>query len=180
MVPSQIKVCVFCGSTIGANPAYAESAILLGSLIGSSGLGLVYGGGGSGLMGLLAKSAMQHNGYVIGIMPSALVTDENAMYQINEYRQVDSFHERKRLMSDLSDVFVALPGGPGTLEELIEQLAWSEMGLHDKPIFLLNTNGYWNPLIKLLETLGTSKDKKKKYFIVDSPKEVVHQILEKF
>jgi uncharacterized protein (TIGR00730 family) len=138
---------VFCGSTSGRPPAYAEAARSFGAALASRGLGLVYGGGRVGLMGAVADGALAAGGEVIGIIPQQLVDRELAHGGVSDLRIVDSLHERKALMAENADAFVALPGGFGTLDELMEQLTWSQLGLHAKPVGLLDVADYWRPLI---------------------------------
>jgi uncharacterized protein (TIGR00730 family) len=143
------RVCVFCGASSGRLPAYAVAARTLGAALAARGLGLVYGGGRVGLMGAVADGALAAGGEVIGVIPQELVDRELAHRGLTELRVVGSLHERKALMAELSDAFVALPGGFGTLDELLEQLTWSQLGLHAKPIGLLDVDGYWRPLVEL-------------------------------
>ena len=143
------RVCVFCGASSGRLPAYADGARRLGSALAGRRVGLVYGGGRVGLMGAVADAALAAGGEVVGVIPQELVDRELAHGGLNELRVVDSLHERKALMAELADGFVALPGGFGTLDELLEQLTWSQLGLHAKPIGLLDVEGYWRPLIEL-------------------------------
>jgi uncharacterized protein (TIGR00730 family) len=143
------RVCVFCGASSGRVPAYAEAARAFGRSLAERGLGLVYGGGRVGLMGALADGALAAGGEVIGVIPQELVDRELAHDGVTELRVVGSLHERKALMAGLSDAFAALPGGFGTLDELMEQLTWSQLGLHGKPVGLLDVEGYWRPLIAL-------------------------------
>jgi uncharacterized protein (TIGR00730 family) len=143
------RVCVFCGASSGARAAYAETARVLGATLAARGLGLVYGGGRVGLMGAVADGALAAGGEVIGVIPQELVERELAHPALSDLRVVDSLHERKALMAELSDGFVALPGGFGTLDELMEQLTWSQLGLHAKPVGLLDVEEYWSPLIAL-------------------------------
>ncbi|HEV2592981.1 MAG TPA: TIGR00730 family Rossman fold protein [Gaiellaceae bacterium] len=143
------RVCVFCGASSGRRPLYAESARLFGEELARRGLGLVYGGGRVGLMGAVADGALAAGGEVIGVIPQELVDRELAHGGLTQLHVVGSLHERKALMADLSDAFVALPGGFGTLDELMEQLTWSQLGLHAKPVGLLDVEGYWVPLITL-------------------------------
>jgi len=140
---------VFCGASSGRLPAYAEAARALGAAAAARGLGVVYGGGRVGLMGALADGALSGGGEVIGVIPQELVDRELAHGGLSELRVVGSLHERKAVMSGLADGFVALPGGFGTLDELLEQLTWSQLGLHAKPIGLLDVDEYWRPLIAL-------------------------------
>jgi uncharacterized protein (TIGR00730 family) len=143
------RVCVFCGASSGRRPSYAEAARGFGEELARRGIGLVYGGGRVGLMGAVADGALSAGGEAIGVIPQALVERELAHTGLTELHVVDSLHERKALMADLSDAFVALPGGFGTLDELMEQLTWSQLGLHAKPVGLLDVDDYWAPLIAL-------------------------------
>ena len=143
------RVCVFCGASSGRAPAYADAARAFGAALAGRGLGLVYGGGRVGLMGALADAALAAGGEVVGVIPQELVDRELAHGGLTELHVVGSLHERKALMAELADGFVALPGGFGTLDELLEQLTWSQLGLHAKPIGLLDVEGYWRPLIAL-------------------------------
>jgi uncharacterized protein (TIGR00730 family) len=143
------RICVFCGASSGRLPDYAEAARAFGTELARRGLGLVYGGGRVGLMGAVADAALAGGGEVIGVIPQELVDRELAHGGLTELRVVGSLHERKALMAELSDGFVALPGGFGTLDELLEQLTWSQLGLHEKPIGLLDVQEYWRPLIAL-------------------------------
>lgn len=143
------RVCVFCGASSGRTPAYAATARAFGAAVASRGLGLVYGGGRVGLMGAVAEGALSVGGEVVGVIPQALVERELAHGGLTELHVVGSLHERKARMAELSDAFVALPGGFGTLDELMEQLTWSQLGLHAKPVALLDVDGYWRPLIAL-------------------------------
>ncbi len=143
------RVCVFCGASSGGRAVYAAAARSFGGELACRGLGLVYGGGRVGLMGSVAEGALSGGGEVIGVIPRALVERELAHEGVTELRVVQSLHERKALMAELADAFVALPGGFGTLDELMEQLTWSQLGLHDKPVGLLDVDGYWDPLIAL-------------------------------
>jgi uncharacterized protein (TIGR00730 family) len=147
---NQIKtVCVYCGSGPGTNPHFIEAAIALGKTLAENGVSLVYGGGSLGLMGAVAKSALDHGGTVIGIIPDFLMTRENALARVQEMIVTPDMHERKQLMFERSDAFVALPGGVGTLEELVEQLTWKQLGRHTKPVLLANIDGFWEPLLAL-------------------------------
>jgi len=143
------RVCVFCGASSGRLPAYADAARALGAAIARRGLGLAYGGGRVGLMGAVADGALRGGGEVVGVIPQELVDRELAHGGLTDLRVVGSLHERKALMAELSDGFVALPGGFGTLDELLEQLTWSQLGLHAKPVGLLDVEEYWRPLIEL-------------------------------
>jgi uncharacterized protein (TIGR00730 family) len=145
------RVCVFCGSSPGARPAYSEATAQVARLLVGDGLGIVYGGGHVGLMGVLADTAMAAGGEVIGVMPQALVDREIGHERISELRVVGSMHERKAVMAALSDAFVALPGGAGTLEELFEVYTWAQLGLHDKPCGLLDVEDYFAKLAGFLD-----------------------------
>ena len=145
------RICVFCGSSPGARPAYAEATAEVGRLLAGEGIGVVYGGGHVGLMGVLADAAMEAGGEVIGVMPQALVDREIAHTGIADLRVVRSMHERKALMAELADAFVALPGGAGTLDELFEIYTWSQLGIHAKPCGLLDVEEYWAGLIAFLD-----------------------------
>jgi uncharacterized protein (TIGR00730 family) len=148
---SKIKtICVYCGSGPGSNPRFIEAAIALGKVLAENRIRLVYGGGSIGLMGALATSVLDHGGSVTGIIPDFLTSRENALTRVQELVVTPDMHERKRLMFERSDAFVALPGGVGTLEELVEQLTWKQLGRHTKPILLANIDGFWEPLLALL------------------------------
>jgi len=145
------RVCVYAGSNPGSDPAYADAARALAALLAERGIGLVYGGGNVGLMGVIADTALAAGGEVIGVMPQALIDREIGHRGITELRVVGSMHERKAQMAELSDAFVALPGGIGTLEELIEVYTWSQLGLHRKPCGVLNVLGYYDHLAAFLD-----------------------------
>jgi hypothetical protein len=142
-------VCVYCGSGPGTNPRFIEAAIALGKALAENGIRLVYGGGSIGLMGALATSVLDHGGAVTGIIPDFLTSREHALKRVQEMIVTPDMHERKRLMFERSDAFVALPGGIGTLEELVEQLTWQQLGRHTKPVLLANIEGFWEPLLAL-------------------------------
>jgi uncharacterized protein (TIGR00730 family) len=137
------RICVYCGSSAGSGPEFAETARALGHLLAQSGLTLVYGGADVGLMGLLADAALADGGEVVGVIPRHLFGREIAHRNLTELVEVGSMHERKQRMAELADAFVALPGGLGTLEELTEIATWAQLGLHRKPIATLDVNGYW-------------------------------------
>ncbi len=143
-------VCVYCGSGAGTNPRFIEAAVALGKSFAENGVRLVYGGGSVGLMGAVAKSTLDHGGSVTGIIPEFLTARENALAKVQEMIVTPDMHERKRLMFERSDAFVALPGGIGTLEELVEQLTWQQLGRHSKPVLLANIDGFWEPLLALV------------------------------
>jgi uncharacterized protein (TIGR00730 family) len=143
-------VCVYCGSGAGTNPRFIESATALGKVLADNGVGLVYGGGSLGLMGAVATSTLDHGGTVTGIIPDFLTRKESMLNRVQELIVTHDMHERKRLMFERSDAFVALPGGIGTLEELVEQLTWQQLGRHSKPILLANIENFWDPLLDLI------------------------------
>ena len=145
------RVCVFCGSSPGARPGYRAAAEALGAAIARRGLGLVYGGAHVGLMGAVADAALLHGGEVIGVLPRALEAKELAHRNLSALYVVESMHERKALMAELSDCFVALPGGIGTLEETFEAWTWTQLGLHEKPCALLDVDGYYAALHAFLD-----------------------------
>ena len=145
------RLCVFCGSSHGANPAYAEAAKTAGNELARRGIGLVYGGGNVGLMGVIADAVLAAGGGVIGVIPEALMAKEVGHRGLPDLRVVKTMHERKALMAELSDGFVALPGGIGTFEEFFEIVTWAQLGLHSKPCALLNVNGFYDPLLRLMD-----------------------------
>ena len=145
------RVCVFCGSSSGVAPAYAEAASQLGHALVRSGLGLVYGGGNIGLMGVLADAVLAEGGAVCGVIPQALANKELAHHGVTELRVVASMHERKALMAEMADAFIALPGGFGTLDEFCEILTWAQLGLHRKPCGLLNVRGFYDSFLGQIE-----------------------------
>jgi uncharacterized protein (TIGR00730 family) len=145
------RICVFCGSSPGANPRYTAVAQRLGAILARRRLTLVYGGGNVGLMGVLADAVLEQSGQVIGVIPQALMDLEVGHTGLSDLRIVGSMHERKALMADLSDGFVALPGGIGTLEEFCEVLTWAQLGMHAKPCGLINVEGYFDHLITFLD-----------------------------
>ena len=149
--PTTHRLGVHCGSNSGTNPAYARAAGELGTLLGTRGIGMVYGGGKVGLMGVVADAALKAGGEVIGVIPEALKAREVGHTGLTELRVVETMHERKALMEDLSDGFIALPGGLGTLDELFEILTWGQLGMHAKPCGLLDVVGYFGPLIAWLD-----------------------------
>ncbi len=145
------RICVFCGSRAGTPPRYRDAARRLGEAMASRGLGLVYGGGSIGLMGVVADATISAGGEVIGVIPAFLNELEIGHRGVTELRVVDSMHERKALMAELSDAFLALPGGFGTIEEFCEVLTWAQLRLHAKPCALLNTQGFFDPLLALFD-----------------------------
>lgn len=151
MTPEPRRLCVFCGASAGARPAYDAAARALGATLARRGHDLVYGGANVGLMGTVADAVLAGGGRVAGVIPSALVEKEIAHRGLSDLRIVSSMHERKAAMAELSDGFIALPGGLGTLDELFEILTWAQLGLHAKPCGLLNVEGYYDPLVTFLD-----------------------------
>jgi uncharacterized protein (TIGR00730 family) len=145
------RVAVFCGSSTGAGSRYLDAAIELGKLLASRGIGLVYGGAHVGTMGAIADATMAAGGEVIGVLPDHMQKQELANHEITELHIVGSMHERKALMADLADAFLALPGGAGTLDELFEIWTWAQIGLHDKPIGLVDVDGFYQPLLRMVD-----------------------------
>jgi uncharacterized protein (TIGR00730 family) len=145
------QVCVYCGSGAGEDPAYAESARVLGRALAQARIRLVYGGGSVGLMGIIARAVLDEGGEVTGIIPHFLEKRERVFPDVSELIVTNDMHQRKMLMFERADAFVALPGGIGTLEEYIEQLTWAQLGQHQKPLLLANIAGFWQPLIDLLD-----------------------------
>jgi uncharacterized protein (TIGR00730 family) len=175
------RVCVFCGSNLGGRPEYADATRRLGELIAGRGLGLVYGGGNVGLMGVLADAALGAGGEVIGVIPAALQAKELAHAGLTELFVVDSMHERKANMADLSDAFAALPGGYGTLDELFEILTWAQLGIHAKPVGLLDVAGYFGPLLAALDHMTTERFVRPKHrallHVADTPERLLDVLL---
>src|SRR5580700_8136864 len=149
------SICVFCGSSSGRNPSYQDAARATGQALARAGLRLIYGGGRVGLMGTLADTVLSAGGHVTGIIPRALWEREIAHQGLTELRVVEDMHERKKFMAEMADGFIALPGGAGTLEEIFEQWTWSQLGIHTKPCGLLNVDGYFDPLRKMIEQMTT-------------------------
>lgn len=148
------RVCIFCGSSNGTHDGYRDAARALGEALARRGYTLVYGGGKVGLMGAVADAALTARGRVIGVMPTALVLKEIAHMGLSEFHEVESMHQRKAKMADLADAFVALPGGFGTLDEFCEVLTWAQLGYHAKPCAMLNTNGFFTPLLAFFDHLS--------------------------
>ena len=146
-------IAVFCGSATGNDPVYLEAARTVGTTLARLGIGVVFGGGQVGLMGAVADSAMAAGGHVTGVIPHSLHEREVAHAAVSELHLVETMHERKLLMAERSDAFLALPGGPGTLEEITEQWTWAQLGIHEKPCGFLNVAGYYDPLIALVDTM---------------------------
>src|SRR6266513_5494195 len=149
---STIKsICVYCASGPGNDPAFMEAATKFGRILAENGVRLVYGGGSVGLMGALAESVLDHGGKITGVIPDFLVNREHMLVRVQERIITPDMHERKRIMFERADAFVALPGGVGTLEELVEQLTWAQLGRHKKPILIANIERFWDPLCALLD-----------------------------
>ena len=149
------SICVFCGSSMGNDEVFVATARHLGEVIACAGINLVFGGGNKGLMGAVADGALSQGGQVIGVIPEFLRNLEHAHENLTEMHVVDSMHQRKQLMFNLSDAFVVLPGGVGTLDEVLEMITWKQLKIHEKPIIVVDTNGYWEPLDRLIaSTIG--------------------------
>src|SRR6478672_8763881 len=154
---STIKsICVYCASGPGKNPAFMQAATRFGRILAKNGIRLVYGGGAVGLMGALAESVLDHGGLVTGVIPDFLVNREHMLARVQERIVTPDMHERKRLMFEHADAFVALPGGIGTLEELVEHMTWAQLGRHKKPILIVNIERFWDPLCVLLDHMEQS------------------------
>ncbi len=175
-------VCVYCGSSAGADPAFAVAARALGKILADNRVRLVYGGGSIGMMGALAESVLAHGGNVTGIIPEFLVNKEHMLDGAQEIIVTRDMHERKRVMFEKADAFVALPGGIGTLEELVEQLTWAQLGRHRKPILLANVAGFWNPLCELLDHMNAlaflHSASRLNYLIVDKVENILPALRE--
>ncbi|MCW3001144.1 MAG: family Rossman fold protein [Conexibacter sp.] len=171
------RVCVYAGSAPGASDAYAEATRALATGIVARGAGVIYGGGSLGLMGVLADAALEAGGQVTGVIPRFLDDREVGHHGVTDLRVVETMHERKMLMADLADAFVVLPGGIGTLEELVEMLSWSQLGLHRKPMGLLDTDGFWQPLTALLDHMTSQRfvalDHRKLLLSAPTPEELL-------
>jgi uncharacterized protein (TIGR00730 family) len=148
------KICVYCGSSAGTDPAFVEAAARFGEILADAGIGLVYGGGSAGLMGAIAKAMQARGGEIIGIIPEFLTVKENMFRGATEIMVTRGMHDRKQLMFERSDAFVALPGGIGTLEELVEQLTWAQLGRNKKPILIANIKGFWDGLLGLFDHMA--------------------------
>ena len=176
-----MRVCVFCGSSAGRHASYADAARAFGALLSGSGVGLVYGGAAVGLMGAVADAALAAGGEVIGVIPKALVAHEVAHHGLSELHVVGSMHERKALMAELADAFVALPGGIGTLEELFEVWTWAQLGMHAKPCGLLDVDGYYARLCEFLDQVveqGFLKPVHRALLVVERDPEVLMRRLQ--
>lgn len=157
VIMSKIKsLCVYCGAATGDDPVYLDAALELGRLLAQDNIRLIYGGGGVGLMGTVARACAEAGGHVTGIIPDFLIGKEQAFEHAHELIVTHDMHERKRLMFERADAFLALPGGIGTLEELVEQLTWVQLNRHRKPVMVLNVDGFWDPLLRLFDHMQTT------------------------
>ncbi|PPD16638.1 MAG: TIGR00730 family Rossman fold protein [Methylobacterium sp.] len=176
------SICVFCGSGNGTDPRFLAAAETLGRLMAENDLRLVYGGGSSGLMGAVARSVVSHGGHVTGIIPDFLKAREMMLDGAQEMHVTRNMHERKMLMFEKADAFVALPGGIGTLEEVVEQLTWSQLGQHEKPVILANIAGFWKPLMVLFahmrETAFIRAGLEVRYQIAERVEEIIPMLRE--
>jgi uncharacterized protein (TIGR00730 family) len=182
MKKKQVKnICVYCGANAGTHPASAEAARTLGRAMAKQGIGRVYGGASVGLMGELARAVLDAGGRVTGVIPAKLPTNEVPLGKVQELIYVDTFHERKMLMFKLSDAFVALPGGVGTLEELVEQITWVQLAHHSKPVVIANIENYWQPLLALFDQMRSLRfippSLDVTYHVVEHAQEIVPLLL---
>jgi hypothetical protein len=176
------SICVYCASGPGNNPAFVQAASRFGRILAENGIRLIYGGGAVGLMGALAESVLDHGGRVTGVIPDFVVNREHMLARVQERIVTPDMHERKRVMFERADAFVALPGGVGTLEELVEQMTWAQLGRHKKPILILNVDRFWDPLCVLLDQMerlafirpGLSVN----YLVTDRVEEILPRLLE--
>lgn len=171
------RICVFCGASTGTNPAYQDAAVDMGRTLAENGIDLVYGGGNKGLMGMIADATIDNGGRAFGVIPKALVDKEEAHTRLSEQFVVNTMHERKMMMATLSDGFIAMPGGFGTLEEFIEIITWAKLGFHQKPCALLNINQFYDGLLSYFDQLtdeGFVKPKMRDLVLTgDSPESVL-------
>ena len=171
------NICVYCGAGAGVRASYAAAARALGRALAKEGIGLVYGGASVGLMGEIAKAVLEGGGRVTGIRPSDLPVHETPLDNVQEFIEVQTLHERKMLMFERSDAFVALPGGVGTLEELVEQITWAQLGHHGKPVIIANIEDYWAPLVELFEKMRNlgfiSKELDINYIVAERVEDIV-------
>lgn len=174
------SICVYCGSSPGTRPSYADAARQIGRDMAGAGIRLIYGGGDVGLMGIIARAVIENGGHVTGIIPHFLQHREQMLTEVEDLIVTDDMHERKRLMFEASDAFVALPGGVGTLEELVEQLTWAQLGQHRKPILLVNVEGFWDRLRDLFEHMHEegfiNRARGVDYAVANRPQDVVPMI----
>jgi uncharacterized protein (TIGR00730 family) len=183
MIETTIKrICVFCGSQAGSREVYGEQARALGRAMAERGIGLVYGGGGIGMMGAVADAVIEARGEVIGVIPYALASKERARRDV-DMRVVNTMHERKAMMAELSDAFIAMPGGFGTLEEMMETITWGQLGIHRKPVGLLNVASYYDPLIAMIERAieeGFILPRYRNLFVASSGVDELFDLMRKF
>jgi len=183
MIETTIKrICVFCGSQTGVREVYGEQARALGRALAERGIGLVYGGGGIGMMGAVADAVIEARGEVIGVIPYALASKERARRDV-DMRVVNTMHERKAIMAGLSDAFIAMPGGFGTLEEMMETITWGQLGIHQKPVGLLNVAGYYDPLIAMIDRAveeGFIMPRYRNLFVAASGVDELFELMRKF
>jgi uncharacterized protein (TIGR00730 family) len=183
MIETTIKrICVFCGSQAGAREVYSEQARALGRAMAERGIGLVYGGGGIGIMGAVADAVIEARGEVIGVIPYALASKERARRDV-DMRVVNTMHERKAMMAELSDAFIAMPGGFGTLEEMMETITWGQLGIHRKPVGLLNVASYYDPLIAMIDRAieeGFILPRYRNLFVASSGVDELFDLMRKF
>jgi uncharacterized protein (TIGR00730 family) len=176
------SICVYCASGPGTNPAFMEAAKSFGRILAENGIRLVYGGGSVGLMGAIAESVLAHGGAVTGVIPDFLVNREHMLVSVQERIITRDMHERKRVMFERADAFVALPGGVGTLEELVEQMTWAQLGRHKKPILILNVARFWDPLCALLDRMEELEFIRRgmtvKYLVAERVEEILPQLIE--
>ncbi|WP_411823550.1 TIGR00730 family Rossman fold protein [Leptospira sp. 'Mane'] len=175
------RIAVFCGSNFGTDPGFSEASVILAKSLVEQNIGLVYGGGSGGLMGRIADEVLRLGGEVIGVIPNKLVKKEIAHNNLTELFVVETMHERKAKMAELSDCFIAMAGGIGTLEEIIEVFTWSQLDYHDKPCAFLNTNGYYDTLLRFMEEMVVKgflrKEQKEKLIIDSDPAALLRKIL---
>lgn len=175
------NICVFCGSSPGADIRYTEAARALGNLMASKNIGLVYGGSNIGLMRVIADEVLNNNGRVVGVMPSGLIEKEVGYTSLKEFHVVDSMSRRKELMAELSDAFIALPGGIGTLDELFEAMSWNQLNIMDKPVAVLNTAGFYNHMITFLRHTVDQHFVRHEHFsnliVENEPANIINRIL---
>lgn len=173
-------VCVYCGSRLGNKPLYQQQAADMGRLVAEANLALVYGAGSIGLMGVVARAARDHGADVVGIIPSHLDEVEITQAGLAELHVTDDMHQRKKMMFERSDAFIVLPGGLGTLDETLEMMTWAQLSLHTKPIIIVNTKGYWSPLLELVDHVVTdgfaAPENASLLTVVESPEEAIQVI----
>jgi uncharacterized protein (TIGR00730 family) len=176
------SICVYCASGPGNNPAFMDAAKSFGRILAENRIRLVYGGGSVGLMGAVADAALDHGGAVTGVIPDFLVNREHMLVRVQERIVTSDMHERKRVMFERADAFVALPGGVGTLEELVEQMTWAQLGRHKKPILILNVARFWDPLCALLDQMEELEFIRRgmtvKYLVAERVEEILPRLIE--